>query len=946
MRSLRNKVEMFNVLLFSLGFPEILCLSETWLSDSEAAVITLQKYNNASFYCRDKIQGGGVAIFVREDLHFRELNLKKIARAEKYFEAVSAVIEINKVKVNISCLYRSPNMGNIGDTCFAESLEKLLTLVNKNAGPNFVCGDFNYNFAKNEKDVINISNLFLSFGFRKCFSHFSRIQGSSKSIIDNVFTNMNTCDLKMETRDVVFSDHNAQILTLNPLESHTVPSSTILTKRSLSDVNKTTFKFLLLEETWEEVYGEPNRTLKFNSFFKIFSNIFNIAFPYNSIIVKTSKKSKEWITPSLIKKGNFLKNLHSSVKSSNDPELRLNYNALKKQYEKDINDTKKMFYEQKISNSTNKSKAVWNIIQSNIKMGKEKSKLPNKLKLDNDEFENPNDIADAFNNFFVDSVNNHTANYRLDLSSLEQIDRVSNSVFLSPVTVDETYKIINSVCDKKSSGIDEVPCYLLKDVLDYIIAPLTYLLNISFEIGHFPEQLKSALVVPIYKKCDPANIENYRPVALLSVFSKIFEKAFLNRITSFIHKNDILTPYQFGFTKGRSTQDAVLSSCNAILENFDDKQKTAGIFFDFSRAFDTINHNLLLEKLELYGFRGLSLSWVKTYLKGRTQSLKITRNGSSCTSNNRNIESGVPQGSIMGPVLFLLFINDIVKHINDCSVTLYADDISTVVSASNIDLLSRKVTTCAAEVSAWCQRNGLLLNSKKTQLLLFSPVGTIQNLSLLARVGSQSIEQHKATKFLGLHIDSNLSWDIHVTNLIKNLASKNFAILQLRNVVGIDTVKNYYFGCVQSVLNYGILCWGNCSKIQSVFILQKRIIRTMFKLYPTTPCRAYFQSHGILTIYCLYILQAVCHVRKNIHSLPKCNDINKYNTRKANDIYVPTHRLTQTNKGPTITSIKLYNHLPQRIKNLPNYGLFSASVKQLLKQQSFYSLQEFFNFKF
>lgn len=443
------------------------------------------------------------------------------------------------------------------------------------------------------------------------------------------------------------------------------------------------------------------------------------------------------------------------------------------------------------------------------------------------------------------------------------------------------------------------------------------------------------------KKNDPSNIEHYRPIALLSVFSKIFEKAYKSRLLSFLEKHGLLTPRQYGFRRGCSTQDAILSFYEKILNGFNNKQSSAGIFFDMSRAFDTINHRLLLYKLHLYGIRGPAWDWIKSYLSGRTQTVRISENGKSYLSESVDVNTGVPQGSVLGPLLFIIFINDIATYIADGFLTLFADDLSGLITGENVNEVSKRLNKLADQTKIWCSSNDLVLNSKKTDLLLYTPIGIKPDSSLLIRSGSNSLIQKNQVKFLGLQMDKHLSWEAHINDLSSRLATKNFMIRRLRDSVNINTLKTFYYGSINSILLYGIICWGNCSGINQIFIHQKRILRSMLKLPYNTPCRLYFKQEGILTIPCMYILESVCYVRKNIKDLKKCGDINKYTTRSASNLYVPAHRITQVEKGPFISSIKMYNHLPENIKNGGSFNHFKHLVKQFLIEHCFYSVREY-----
>lgn len=208
-------------------------------------------------------------------------------------------------------------------------------------------------------------------------------------------------------------------------------------------------------------------------------------------------------------------------------------------------------------------------------------------------------------------------------------------------------------------------------------------------------------------------------------------------------------------------------------------------------------------------------------------------------------------------------------------------------------------------------------------------------------MNDKSICQNDCVKFLGIQLDGHLSWQKHIESVLKNLASKNFAILQIRNSVDSVTLMTLYYGCVNSILSYGLLCWGNCPGVQKVFLMQKRIIRSMFNLGYTTSCKPYFRKHGILTVYCMYILQAVCYVWKNIDKLPKCSDINNYITRSSRKIYIPACRLTQVNKGPFITSCKMYNLLPKKLKDASSFNCFKSAVRKFLIKECFYTFHEY-----
>ena len=310
--------------------------------------------------------------------------------------------------------------------------------------------------------------------------------------------------------------------------------------------------------------------------------------------------------------------------------------------------------------------------------------------------------------------------------------------------LNEIKKIVNNFKSKTSTGYDDIDMCLVKKVIDYITVSLSKIFNLSFQQGIFPDRMKIAKVIPLFKAGQKNVFTNYHPVSLLPQFSKILEKLFCVRLDNFIDKCNILCENQYDFRSGRSTSLAIIHLIENITNMLDSKKKnTIGIFIDLKKAFDTIDHVLLLNKLEYYGVRGIVNDWLKSYLEWRKQFVLLDDIKSSLLT----VLCDVPQGSILGRKLFILYINDIVNVSSILNMILFADDTNAFCSGSNLNELAKNVSGELDKLKDWFGINKLSLNVSKTNFMLFRNRNKVTDIKIYIK--NHIIDRVAVTKFLG-----------------------------------------------------------------------------------------------------------------------------------------------------------------------------------------------------
>ena len=805
-------------------------------------------------------------------------------------------------------------------------------------------GDFNIDLLKTETDKATHNYLELLYSYSLIPSIYkpTRITSTSATCIDNILTN-NTNIVQSYIIVTDISDHFPTILTCNPcmpMKSQIKHNQKYVYKRKICNENINNFKQRLSKVKWKEILNNINVDDDYNMFIETFDNLYDECIPLKKCTLKKKKDPlSPWITKGLLKSINKKNRMYKCYIQKPSKSNLQKFKTYKNKLNMLIRKSKRMFLFQKFEKTKNNMKQTWKEINSILGSGKRH--LPQcKFQSESGVVTDPQEISNKFNEFFVNvgpklasEIHNDGKNYYDYLHSM-----TSSNMYLAPVVESDITKIVNKFDSNKSAGYDSIGNHIIKTVCNEILEPLTTIFNLSISTGSVPDKLKIAKVIPIYKKENVDVFSNYRPVSLLPCFSKILERLIFDRCIDFIDANEILNDKQFGFRPKHSTSMAISQLVDKINTAVEKNETTLGIFLDLSKAFDTIDHKILLHKLEYYGFRGIVLEWFKSYLNNRKQFVYYN----NCKSDMESIKCGVPQGSILGPLLFILYVNDITNTSSILDFILFADDTTILYSNKDIKNNINTVNEELNEVSNWFKANKLSVNATKTNYMILGTShmtsAKMQN-DLSITLNDTALEKVKTTKFLGVLIDECLTWKNHIDCISKTI-SRNIGVMnKLKYSIPTRILHTIYCSLVLPYINYAILIWGNTCKtyLDKILKLQKWAIRMISGSHYRSHAAPLFAKNNILTVTDTYTLElGIFMFKYHINDLPvafknyfkKRSDIHSYQTRHVNDLNISFNKKAFTDNAIRTSGPFLWNSLPHKLKESKSVKQFRNQLKQ------------------
>lgn len=948
-RSLRKNFDSFLSELYSIDrLPDVIILTEIWIEVSEENLYSIANY--LSFVkCNSNQRSGGVAVFLSDKITAYRVDSTDMITADCVHLKIS--LSDNKF-FELLAIYR---LHEYSVDNFTTELDTVLSKIK--AATLMINGDININIIDKSHPSDQYIIKMASHGLKSLVNEPTRVTQISKTCIDHVFyrskynSNIN-CEAQVFRTCI--TDHWTTVAYIR-YKIH-------WQKNDYKDNNKTFFKLdidHLMSSVdkidWNLVFSTNSASASFDCFIVKLQEC--IEQSHKHVRVK-SKFKNPWMNNTLKRNIAEKNRLYKDFLSgTNDPILEQRYKHSKNLLLNQIRYTKKRYYSELLENNMNNSRTQWKLIKE-LTGNKQKSTAPIVLKDERGQVKNnPSEVANTLNNFFCSVADDLRDKIMFDRANINHVfdSYKSNftsttnreSIFLYPTSEEEIFLIIKSLSNNKAPGYDNITPTVIKSISTSIVHVLVYIFNLSLSSGEFPEKLKKAIITPLFKKNDKYNPSNYRPIALLSIFSKILEKIVKVRLVNFLNKHNFFSKKQFGFQSKLNTSSALMDFVSQIYTNVNNGKICAGIFVDLMKAFDMVDHDILFNRMYNAGIRGVSLEWFRSYLSGRSQITKID----NCFSREGHIALGIPQGSVLSGPLFLMYINELCNGKFKGNLVAFADDTALLYEADSLCDLSGKMQQDVNALRWWFTSN-LMVMSPKTKYIIFeltkhtSFASSLKYHTITCSANSNNctcsdLEQVENIKYLGLWVDSRLNWKEHLSFLKLKLVKYVRIFYMLRDICYAQLLRSIYFAFINSKLEYGIEIWGGTylTTLKPLVTLQKTFIRIMLNKLRTEPSLPLFQSLNILPIRNLYVYK-VLKIFFNRCDANRMNQ-NYVMLRNRGNMYVPRPKLSLFKKFFLYLAPTFYNLLPNNIKQCTNKNKFNKLTRYYLLMHN--DINSFFN---
>ena len=908
-------------------------MSETHLDSSvNDSEVSVQGY---SLLRKDRDRkGGGICLFIRNSINFNVRGDMSSGNVEAMF------IEVLFPKSRpflVGVLYRPPSDGSF--------LDSFRDIVSK-ADPRdevYMLGDFNICMKQNGSSLTRrYRNILSSFSMTQMIDSPTRITTGCSSILDHAITNRTDKVSCSGVLDLSLSDHQAIYMIRG---SHVREGSPVtLRRRVLKNYSKELLCNELRGIDWSPVYFATDVNIAVQQFNAKFLSVIDRVAPYRDFRPKLD--SKPWMCGEIlaaIKKRDLL--FRRFKKNREDAELYKEYCRQRNAVQRDVKFAKADYFRRKLNESKGDSGKLWKHLRS---LGySSKNVEGSSIVLENNgvKYFGLSDVSRLFNEFYTSVASDLVSRLPSPSGLFSPISHLFSDFYrqkgchrrrfvLMPVNGGFIRGALEDMKPNKSTGLDDISARFLKDGVDFLVGPIGHIVNTSIMTESVPDTFKEARVTPLYKKGSRLDAGNYRPVSILPVLSKVLEKAVNSQLRDFLESGNVLFDFQSGFRGGFST-DTCLTNLTDHIRNETAKGNVTGmVLIDLQKAFDTCDHSILLQKLKSMG---VASHWFRSYLSERRQ---CVRTGGT-VSSFLDVTCGVPQGSILGPTLFLCYINDMSMALN-CHLALYADDSALIYSGPDSNavasFLSEQMTRC----SAWLIDNRLSLHVGKTECIIFGSRRRLKGTDFLVRCGEAVVKRVMSVKYLGVILDENLSFRDHVTGIVKKATGKLYFLYRSGASLDSSSRRLLCSSLVSSGLEYCVSAWypGLLEESKkSLATLQRKMVRFVSGMGPREHVAdAEISSLGWLPFQKrveFFVLMHVYKVRKALspayisRNFVLLSDVHSHSLRQSDLNYSIAHCSFPPGSF-TRTAITWWNRLPADLKQIDSVALFRKCLKAFL----------------
>jgi hypothetical protein len=935
MRSLNTGFTEMCALVHDFDF-DVFGVSETWLQPGTPSDnynmpgYTMLRCDRSAGTADDDVEtGGGVALYIKQELMYQQHTFA--TELEPGIEALCVVLKVKRRRLGLCVVYRPPD---VRYTCLASLFHSLFVDLAVQVNSVICIGDTNVDLkSKTSCESKYLRRLLKETNTIQLINEPTRVTATSATLLDHIIVDKSA---EIKRNGVVdapsISDHRGKAITDHKLiycefilkKEKMEPK--IIRYRDFSRFNVQEAVKELSEMDWKgimEIKGVDNIE---NAITSKILKVYDTHAPITN--KKVTKRNAPWRNneiKELIKKKNKLRNKYWKSRSERDWET---YKSTRNELNKSIWRAKKNYFTDKIS-STKNSKDFWTCLKQCDVHNKGETQIVHDF--------NINEINKYFAEMGSDVVINN------DTLRLFMNNRQNNDIaeFKFVAVTEEAVKAEMNTIKSKAVGSDEISIEMIKTVSPFALESICYLINESLKDGVFPQAWKESIVRPLPKATGPTSVEQLRPISILPAISKILEKIVIKQINEFVNAHKLLPKLQSGFRKNYSTCTALTNLFSDMIDNRDKGRYSSLVMLDYSKAFDSMDHDMLIAKMHYFGFSDEATAWFRSYLKDR---LQVTRLGSE-TSVPLTKQRGVPQGSCLGPILYTLYTADFPNCVKHCTAHLYADD-SQLLLSYEPELMREafdQINTDLQNILKWSVDNGLKLNSNKCTVLHTAPldlVQTLKNRGVSISLDSGSLAVCDQVKTLGVVLDKGLTFTDHVTYASQRALGRLRGLYRFRSLLPEAAKVQIVQSLILSVFSYCFPAYGNSLSREDLGRIQKlqnSAVRFIFCLKRSDHVSPYREAVKLLPMETVCRILTCCMTHRVLTSrepdylcerLSSRDEVSERRTRHGGRLHFPRVNLEFGRRSFSYFGPQLYNELPDSLKLLST-NCFKLKLKEM-----------------